>query len=345
VFTWTPTLGQVGSHQVTLAVADNGVPVLGATQSFQVSVTAPSVPSFRIAGIARDPGNVSLQFAGPAGYTYVVESRPLSGGDWTKQGEVVAPPVNFPVLVRDPAVGSQKFYRVRNLTLPYQPPTLGAHFVSNGMFSLILSGQAGRSYVVETRGSLSLGNWSTLTNITLTPSNVPMSITLAASEASEFRATRFSLPTPTQRIDRIESTRTNVNLHFTLAPGLPATVETASTLAGASWLALTNLPAFSNQTSARVTDVIAAGPKFYRLNFSVPNSAVTITGQTATPAAMRIWFEATSNKTYTVQYRSLAGTGAWQTLTNLPAHATNGLRMVYDPAIAQPQRYYRLQTP
>jgi hypothetical protein len=95
----------------------------------------------------------------------------------------------------------------------------------------------------------------------------------------------------------------------------------------------------------KVTDPLAAGPKFYRLNFTVPSAPVTVTAQTSSAPAMRIWFDATSNKTYRVEYRNVAATGAWQTLTNLPAYATNGARLVSDPAVSQPQRYYRLRTP
>ena len=49
--------------------------------------------------------------------------------------------------------------------------------------------------------------------------------------------------------------------------------------------------------------------------------------------------------TYTVEYRNTAPAGGWQTLTNLPAWGTNSMREVTDPAIALPQRYYRLRTP
>jgi hypothetical protein len=341
VFTWTPALGQIGTYPVTLKVTDNGFPVQGATQSFQI-VVSPISP--RIAGITRNPGATTVQFSGPPGYTYVVESRPLSGANWIKQGEVIAPPVNVPVLARDPVAGAQKFYRIRNLTLPYQPPGIAARFVSNGFFNLTFTGQSGRSYRVETRNNLGAGSWSTLTNVTLTAANVPLAYSGPGVEPSEFRVTRYSLPAPAQRLDRIEKSGATVNLYATLAPGLPAIVETSSTL-GPAWSTLTNLPAFANQTSVKVTDTFAAGPKFYRLNFTVPSAPVTVTTQTSSAPAMQIWFDATSNKTYTVEYRSTAATGTWLTLTNLPAHATNSSRVVSDPAVSQPQRYYRLRTP
>lgn len=44
VFTWTPTVSQVGTNLVTVVVSDNGTPSLSATQSFFVTVVAPNHP-------------------------------------------------------------------------------------------------------------------------------------------------------------------------------------------------------------------------------------------------------------------------------------------------------------
>jgi hypothetical protein len=345
IFTWTPALNQIGTNLVTLQVTDDGDPPLSAVQSFQVFVTAPGTPVLRITDITRNPGAVTLQFTGPAGYTYVVESRPLAGSSWSKQGEVIAPPVNLPVLARDAATGQQKFYRIRNLTLPYQPPLIASHFVSNGFFNLTFTAQAGRSYAVETRPSLSAGNWSPLTNVTLAPVNTPLTFTSPGLQPREFRVTRFSLPAPVQRIDQIEKQGANVNLYFTLAPGLPAVVEATGDPGFTSWSGVTNLPAFTNQTAVKVTDLLAAGPKYYRLNFSVTGAPITVTGQTSSGPAMEIRFDAEASKTYTLEYRNGVAGGSWQTLTSLPAYSTNSPRVILDPAVSQPQRYYRLRTP
>jgi hypothetical protein len=42
VISWTPTAGQVGSHNVTVRATDNGTPSLFSTQSFSVTVAAPA---------------------------------------------------------------------------------------------------------------------------------------------------------------------------------------------------------------------------------------------------------------------------------------------------------------
>jgi hypothetical protein len=57
-------------------------------------------------------------------------------------------------------------------------------------------------------------------------------------------------------------------------------------------------------------------------------------------------FEALSNKTYTLQYRNLLGSGAWLGLTNLsPAAATNRTVVVTNQVPAASPRYYRVRTP
>ena len=45
-----------------------------------------------------------------------------------------------------------------------------------------------------------------------------------------------------------------------------------------------------------------------------------------------------------LEFREALGPASWQTLTNLPARATNGMRIVLDPK-SSPERFYRLGTP
>jgi hypothetical protein len=55
-------------------------------------------------------------------------------------------------------------------------------------------------------------------------------------------------------------------------------------------------------------------------------------------------FAAKSNKTYSLQFRELLGTGGWMALTNLPARSTNALERVTD-GVRSSRRFYRLVTP
>ena len=77
VFTWTPSVGQAGSHSVTIQVMDNGVPAATDSETFTVTVTAPTAPdlvltaltttattvragaTFSVSSTARNQGNVS----------------------------------------------------------------------------------------------------------------------------------------------------------------------------------------------------------------------------------------------------------------------------------------------
>lgn len=57
-----------------------------------------------------------------------------------------------------------------------------------------------------------------------------------------------------------------------------------------------------------------------------------------------IEFQASSNKTYTVEFRDALGQGTWQSLVNLPARETNRVEILID---AKPglRRFYRLLSP
>jgi hypothetical protein len=57
-----------------------------------------------------------------------------------------------------------------------------------------------------------------------------------------------------------------------------------------------------------------------------------------------LWFPASSNKTYTVEYSDDLATGLWLKLDDLVARATNHVRVLSDPRPAS-QRIYRVVTP
>ena len=60
---------------------------------------------------------------------------------------------------------------------------------------------------------------------------------------------------------------------------------------------------------------------------------------------VQLEFQASSNKTYAVQFRNVSGSGSWQTLVRLPARETNRLERWIDWDLSSPSRFYRLQTP
>jgi hypothetical protein len=57
-------------------------------------------------------------------------------------------------------------------------------------------------------------------------------------------------------------------------------------------------------------------------------------------------FSAVAGKTYTVLYRDDLSNGAWSTLQNVPAQASDGVVTIPDPTIGSgTTRFYRLVTP
>jgi hypothetical protein len=58
-----------------------------------------------------------------------------------------------------------------------------------------------------------------------------------------------------------------------------------------------------------------------------------------------IWFNAVSNRTYSVLFKNLADAPVWSKLADVAAQSTNRFQSVLDATPAGPQRFYRLVTP
>jgi hypothetical protein len=109
VFTWRPLVTQAGSiYSVTVTVSDNGSPSLSATQSFNVTVTAPAQPtvSSSFAG-----GLLSISVTGDNGPDYAVQAS-TNLVDWQTIFTTNSPAVPFNYT--DPATASYpvRFYRI-----------------------------------------------------------------------------------------------------------------------------------------------------------------------------------------------------------------------------------------
>ena len=114
ILTWRPTVAQAPStNLVTMLVTDNGLPALSATQSFQVTVTAPAVTT--LGGAAGwTNGGFSIQVNGSSGLDYYLQTTtnlnpPIA---WLPlQTNASATP---PFLFTDPGASNfnRRFYRV-----------------------------------------------------------------------------------------------------------------------------------------------------------------------------------------------------------------------------------------
>jgi autotransporter-associated beta strand protein len=111
ILNWRPTIAQSPMvTSVSLMVADNGTPSLTATQSFQVTVTAPVVPALSATTISN--GVFGMTISGDAGPDYnIYGSTNLM--DWLLLQQNFSPAL--PLQFLDPAATnfSQRFYRVQ----------------------------------------------------------------------------------------------------------------------------------------------------------------------------------------------------------------------------------------
>lgn len=114
VFTWTPPADlPPGTNLIRVSVIDNGVPVLGATQSMRVLVVAPPA-------LSPGQGQRGISFQALSNRTYSVEwKESVDYGRWTKLKDLGARRTNRVEQVEDPnPAADERFYR---LVSPQQP--------------------------------------------------------------------------------------------------------------------------------------------------------------------------------------------------------------------------------
>jgi glucuronoarabinoxylan endo-1,4-beta-xylanase len=109
VFRWRPLVGQAGStNAVAIQVADNGVPILTATNDFQIRVNPLSAPT--VSSLAVTNGLVVLTVAGPAGPDYTLLT---STNLFNWQPVVTSNSPLLPVRWQETnQLGAQRFYRI-----------------------------------------------------------------------------------------------------------------------------------------------------------------------------------------------------------------------------------------
>jgi hypothetical protein len=113
IFSWRPTIAQSPStNPMSVKVADNGTPSLGATQSFSVFVLRPAPPV--ISAPALSNGAFGLTVAGDAGPDYAL-SASTNLLNWSLLQQSNSPVLPFRFV--DPAATnfSQRFYRIQLL--------------------------------------------------------------------------------------------------------------------------------------------------------------------------------------------------------------------------------------
>jgi hypothetical protein len=110
VIHWRPTIAQGGGvYPLTLTVLDDGVPRLGATQSFDVTVTPAAVPT--ISGVGWGGGRFEMTVGGSAGADYTVWAS-TNLLDWAVVLITNSPAVPFQWNDPDSISHPRRFYRV-----------------------------------------------------------------------------------------------------------------------------------------------------------------------------------------------------------------------------------------
>jgi hypothetical protein len=107
VFTWTPNTGQLGNHQLTVNVTDNGSPPLTTSQDFWITVLEPIHLGFQFKG---QQGVISV--LGDLGYVYTVLAS-TNFIDWDILSTTNPPQMPFEVYDPEANLLSQRFYQAR----------------------------------------------------------------------------------------------------------------------------------------------------------------------------------------------------------------------------------------
>jgi pectate lyase len=108
VFSWRPLISQAGTtNLITVKVADNGTPILSATQSFNVIVSAPAQP--QMPSLSFSNGQFSLTITGDTGPDYIVQAS-TNLTDWAG---IFTNPMPFTWTDSGASNFSQRFYRIQ----------------------------------------------------------------------------------------------------------------------------------------------------------------------------------------------------------------------------------------
>jgi uncharacterized repeat protein (TIGR01451 family) len=337
------------TNLIPVVVKDNGIPSLSSTQSVGVFVTIRTSPDLFFTRTVRSPGTLStVKYTASAGYMYDVQYRGTgSTGTWSTLSQTSVPGVLTNVVVSDPiGARNNRFYRVKNVTAPFQPPKLGSPACVGGVFALQFTGEAGRVYAVECADALGTNSWQVLTNLSVPAITNSSSYSIPSefnSGGYDFRVNQLTVPVPPAQIEAPGPIGNQFQLTFQAAPGLSYAVEASSTLNPGSWSVVTNVGPLESAASIVVADMLST-QRFYRVNAVVPAQSAQGFALQPSPDTFDLSFACAPGKQYTVEFADTLGSG-WQVLTNLTVSAgvTNVLVRDYGPL--PPQRFYRIRTP
>ncbi len=111
-FAWRPAVTDANTtNTFALKVADNGSPILSATQSFTITVNPLTQPT--AASIVVNNGKLGFQVSGQAGPDYAVQSSSNLLGGWSTLFITNSPTMPFSWTDTNPATLPALFYRIK----------------------------------------------------------------------------------------------------------------------------------------------------------------------------------------------------------------------------------------
>ena len=152
------------------------------------------------------------------------------------------------------------------------------------------------------------------------------------------------------RFTQISSQNGNVVLQFLASSNRTYSLLYKPELGAAPWSKLTDIPAHATNRVVNLTNTVPGDvQRFYRLVTPAPPDGfmgiLRVEGPSVNAGLVAFGFGATSNRSYSVQYKSSIGDTAWLRLKDVSAQPTNRTAIVTDDPHGATRRFYRIVSP
>ena len=152
------------------------------------------------------------------------------------------------------------------------------------------------------------------------------------------------------RFAQITAQSGNVILQFVASSNRTYSLLFKPTLDAVQWSKLTDIPAHATNRIVNLTNSVPGdAQRFYRLITPAQTNGFTVIPGVqqfnVNNGIATLGFTASSNQSYTVQYKSSVTDVAWMRLKDMAALPTNRAVVVTDNLQNAPRRFYRLATP
>jgi hypothetical protein len=152
------------------------------------------------------------------------------------------------------------------------------------------------------------------------------------------------------RFAQISAQNGNVILQFLASSNRTYSLLFKPSLDAVQWSKLTDIPAHPTNRVVNLTNTVPGDTqRFYRLVTPAQpegfSGLLRVEGLNVNAGVVALGFNAISNRSYSVQYKSSLGDTAWLRLKDVPARPTNHAATVADNPQGVARRFYRVVTP